>query len=183
VLKLCTMDVRWVFLDRDGTLNVSPSPHEYVTDPEQLRLLPGAGEAVARMNRAGMWVGVATNQRGVGRGLMTQADLDAVHERLGSLLLEHGARLDGIWVCPHLTGQCSCRKPLPGLFYQARRAVPGMDLARAVLVGDSDSDVVAGRAAGLATIRLGEQAGVADVAVADLSAAADLLTTGWPGEA
>jgi D-glycero-D-manno-heptose 1,7-bisphosphate phosphatase len=174
------MPPRWVFLDRDGTLNVSPPTHEYVTDPAAVELLPGAGQAVARLNRAGAWVGVVTNQRGVARGLLTPERLDAIHTRLRAELAGHGALLDGIWVCPHEEGECECRKPHPGLLLQAQRDVPGLRLAEAALIGDTESDIAAGRAAGVLTVRIGlpGDIGDADLVAADLAAAVELLLVG-----
>lgn len=157
---------RWVLLDRDGTINVPAAPGEYVTDAARVELLPGAGEAIAALNRAGLPVAVATNQRGVALGQMTLDDLDAVHARLHALLAERGARLDLVLACPHAEGSCDCRKPLPGLLERASREL-GLPLADAVMVGDSETDVEAGRAAGTATIRL---AGAAAESGADLTA-------------
>jgi D-glycero-D-manno-heptose 1,7-bisphosphate phosphatase len=168
----------WVFLDRDGTLNVSPAPHEYVIRPGDLSLLPRAGAAVARLNRAGIWVGVVTNQRGVGLGTLTEPGLNAVHDRLRELLELDGAHLDGIWVCPHLGGECACRKPQPGLLLEARRAVPEIDFQRAALIGDSDTDVAAGNAVGATTIKLGSEIGAATFLATDLAAATDRLLKG-----
>jgi D-glycero-D-manno-heptose 1,7-bisphosphate phosphatase len=171
------MQPRWVFLDRDGTLNVSPPPHEYVTDPADLDLLPGAGAAVARLNQAGLWVGVVTNQRAIARSLLATERLELIHERLRELLAQHGAHVDGIWVCPHHDGTCDCRKPLPGLLLQAQAAVPGLDFARTAMVGDSASDIAAGQAVGTLTIRLDAagEPGDADLVAPGLAAAVDLL--------
>jgi D-glycero-D-manno-heptose 1,7-bisphosphate phosphatase len=168
---------RWVFLDRDGTLNVSPPPHEYVIDPADLRLLPGAGAAVARLNRAGLWVGVVTNQRAIARSLLTTDELGRIHARLRELLAQHDAHVDGIWVCPHQDGTCDCRKPLPGLLLQAQATVSGLDFAQTAIVGDSPSDIAAGRAVGALTLRLDAagEAGDADLVAPDLAAAVDLL--------
>jgi D-glycero-D-manno-heptose 1,7-bisphosphate phosphatase len=164
-----------VFLDRDGTLSTSPPPGDYVTDPDQLTLLTGAGEAIARFNRAGIWVGVVTNQRGIALGLYTRADLEAIHRRLAELLAAHGAHLDGIWFCPHHNGECDCRKPQPGMLLAARSAVPGLDFARAAMIGDTEADVAAGNAAGVTTVRLGADIGSATFVASDLAAAAELL--------
>jgi len=85
---------------------------------------------------------------------MTLADLDAVHDRLAELLAAEHARLDAVYVCPHDLDECDCRKPAPGMLLRAAREHPGIDLGRAVIVGDAESDVAAGAAAGTATIRL-----------------------------
>jgi histidinol-phosphate phosphatase family protein len=122
--------IRWVFLDRDGTLNVKPPDGEYIERPEALELLPGAAEAVGLLNRAGMWTAVVTNQRGVALGRMSAEDLDAVHERLRLLLRLEGSFVDAIYACTHESGVCDCRKPGPGLLLQAREEHPGLDFAR-----------------------------------------------------
>lgn len=165
----------WVFLDRDGTLNTSPPPGDYVTDPEQLELLPGAGEAVAALNRAGVWVGVVTNQRGVALGLLSAARLEAIHDRLRELLAAHGAHVDGIWACPHHAGACDCRKPAPGLLLAAQRAVPEIDFARSAMIGDSAIDIAAGNAVGATTVRLGPHIGDATLVASDLAEATEVL--------
>jgi histidinol-phosphate phosphatase family protein len=139
-----------VFLDRDGVVNMPPEG--WVTEPDDFVLLPGAGEAIRRLNEAGWAVVVVTNQSAVGRGLMTREQMDAVHDRMVRLLAESGARLDGIYVCPHAPNEgCTCRKPLPGMLLEAAREL-GLDLSRSVMVGDSERDIEAGKAAGCLTI-------------------------------
>jgi D-glycero-D-manno-heptose 1,7-bisphosphate phosphatase len=146
--------IRWVFLDRDGTLNVKAAQGEYVTAPEQLELLPHAAEGVRRLNESRVWVALVTNQRGIARGKMTEDDLSAVHARLADELARHDAHLDAIYYCPHEQGECSCRKPQPGLLLRAQREHPGLSFAAAALVGDAESDVQAGRRVGAATVLL-----------------------------
>lgn len=151
--------IRWVFLDRDGTLNVKPPDGEYIERPETLELLPSAAQAVRMLNRAGLWTGVVTNQRGVALGRMSTEDLDAVHERLRHLLHLGGAFVDAIYVCPHAIDACDCRKPQPGLLLRAQSENPALDFARAAIVGDSPSDVLAGRRLGLRTVLISEGEG------------------------
>jgi D-glycero-D-manno-heptose 1,7-bisphosphate phosphatase len=160
------------FLDRDGTINVKPPEGDYVTRPEDLALLPGAAEAIGRLNAAGWLVVVVTNQRGVALGRMTAADLAAVHARLEAELAAAGARLNGIYACLHDEDSCDCRKPATGLFEQARADHPGIDLAEAVMIGDSWRDMDAARALGLRGIEVGDSSSLAD-------AVDDLLTAGW----
>jgi D-glycero-D-manno-heptose 1,7-bisphosphate phosphatase len=173
--------VRWVFLDRDGTLNTKPPDGEYVERPEALELLSGAAEALRMLNRAGLWTGIVTNQRGIALGRMSAEDLDAVHGRLRDLLRLEGAYVDAIYVCPHEVGTCDCRKPQPGLLRRAKREHPGLDFARAAIVGDSPSDMQAGMGLGLTTVLISHDEGppsatrVADHVVADLVQAANLL--------
>lgn len=166
-----------MFLDRDGTINVKAPDGQYITSAAQLRLLPGAGRAIRRFNDQQLLVVVVSNQRGVARGVMTLDDLAAVNERLVDLLLEQHAHVDGIYTCVHEQGRCDCRKPGPGLLLQAQRDHPEIELASSVMVGDSESDVLAGRAAGTATIRLGppDTQTCSEALCPDLSAAADLI--------
>jgi D-glycero-D-manno-heptose 1,7-bisphosphate phosphatase len=158
-----------VFLDRDGTLNVKAPEDEYVTSPDELVMLPGAAAAVAELNRAGLRTVLVTNQRGIARGRMTAADLDAVQAKLAAELAAQGAHLDDVRFCPHERGECDCRKPGIGMFVQAREADPGIDFARSVMVGDARSDMEAGRAAGMVTVAIGEGAGEADHVAASLA--------------
>lgn len=159
------------FLDRDGTINVKAPEGAYVATPELVELLPGAADAIRRLNEADRLVVVVTNQRGVARGLMTESDVELVNARLNELLAEHGAHVDASYVCPHAADSCDCRKPLPGLLLEAATD-HGIDLARAVMVGDAASDIAAGRAAGVATVRLAADPDPeADLTVADLATA------------
>jgi len=134
-----------VYLDRDGTLNFDPG---YLNRPEQLRLLPGVGPAVARLNRAGFKTVVLSNQSGVARGLITQDQLEAIHQRLRELLAEDGAWLDGIFICPHHPDEgCICRKPAPGLVHRALQEL-GVFPGNAIVIGDKATDVELARNVG-----------------------------------
>ncbi len=148
--------IQWVFLDRDGTLNVKAPEGSYVERPSELELLPGAAKAVRLLNRANLWTGVVTNQRGVALGRMSALDVDDVHRRLAHLLAREDAFLDAIYTCPHEAGSCDCRKPEPGMLMQAQREYPGLDFARAAMVGDSPSDIEAGRRLGLVTVLIAD---------------------------
>lgn len=150
---------RALFLDRDGTINVKAPEGDYITAPDQVRLLPGAAAAIRRANAQGALVIVVTNQRGIALGRMTAADLEAVHHRLAQLLAEEaGATIDAFFVCPHDEGTCDCRKPRPGLLQQALRRFPEIDVERSALIGDTPGDVAAGTAAGLRSLQLGVDA-------------------------
>lgn len=173
----------WVLLDRDGTINVSPRQGDYVVSPDQLTLCPGAADAIRRLNSAGLWVGVVTNQRGVALGRMSAADVDAVHRRLRALLGAAGAHVDGVYVCPHEAGACDCRKPSPGLLRQAQTDAGGTPFDRSVVIGDAVTDVQAGNAVGARTVLLappGSDPGGADHVAASLADAVDrLLAESW----
>ena len=144
--------VRTVFLDRDGVINEKAPEGEYVCRPEQLKLLEGAAEAIARLNRAHVRVIVVSNQRGVALGLYSIEDLRTIQAAMKEMLAAKGAHLDGIYFCPHDRGTCNCRKPLPGLFEQAQADCPEIDPASSVMIGDSLSDVEFGRALDMRTI-------------------------------
>ncbi|MGW2639075.1 D-glycero-alpha-D-manno-heptose-1,7-bisphosphate 7-phosphatase [Streptomyces sp. NPDC001348] len=130
-----------VLFDRDGTL-VEDVP--YNGDPDRVRLLPGAEESVALLRAAGIPTAVVSNQSGVGRGLLTHADVRRVNDRVDALLGGIGT-----WVyCPHLPeAGCACRKPRPGLVLEAARRL-GVDPRTCVVIGDIGADVLAARAAG-----------------------------------
>jgi D-glycero-D-manno-heptose 1,7-bisphosphate phosphatase len=143
-----------VLLDRDGTINAKAPDGAYVTSPDGVMLLPGAAEAIFILNAAEVPVAVVTNQRGVALGLMTEEDLDRVHARLRELLCDAGARLDGIFYCPHERHTCACRKPGTLLLERAQHQLGLSSLGASVMIGDSVSDVIAGRAAGARTVLL-----------------------------
>jgi D-glycero-D-manno-heptose 1,7-bisphosphate phosphatase len=157
-------DVRFVFLDRDGVLNRKPDDGKYVTSVKELAPLPGVGEAVAQLNRSGRKAIVVTNQRGIALGLYTQEDLARIHDELRRVLAEKSARLDAIYVCPHNSGQCNCRKPLTGLFEQAFHDFPEATPTNSVMIGDSIRDVEAGVRFGMRTVFIRDDAaGVTNV--------------------
>jgi histidinol-phosphate phosphatase family protein len=142
------------FLDRDGVINLKAPEGSYITRWDEMQFLPGVVEAIAMLNRAGFLVIVVTNQRCIGRGLITAAELEAMHERMSDDLARAGAFLDGIYYCPHeLQAACACRKPRPGMLLEAAR-VHRIDLTRSWMIGDSDRDVEAGKRAGCKTVRI-----------------------------
>jgi len=145
-------NIDFVFLDRDGVLNRKPPEGEYITDCEQLELLPGVEDAIAAINRSGRKAIVITNQRGVARGLYSVDDLDRMHRQLGDRLAAHGAHLDALYFCPHDDGQCNCRKPLTGLFEQAFLDFPGARPENSVMIGDSLRDIEAGHRLGMRSV-------------------------------
>jgi D-glycero-D-manno-heptose 1,7-bisphosphate phosphatase len=141
-----------VFLDRDGTITEQCPRGEFVTRPEDLALVPGAGDALRRLARAGYALVVVSNQSGVGSGLFTAEAVDAVNARMEELLAGAGVRLDRVSYCPHAPGSgCECRKPRPGMILRAAGEL-GLDLPRSWLLGDAARDVEAAKAAGCRTV-------------------------------
>ena len=137
-----------IVLDRDGTLI-----HErhYLSHPDQVELLPGVLEGLSRIRSLGLRLVVVTNQSGIGRGYFSPADLEAVHDRLHSLLAEGGVELDAIYHCPHTPEEtCPCRKPGTGMIEQAGRDL-GFDPKNSVVVGDKPCDIQLGKNVGAIT--------------------------------
>ncbi len=173
-----------VFLDRDGTLIDDPG---FLGDPALVRLLPGVAEAVVRLERLGFLRIVITNQSGIGRGLLSEQQLAAVHREIERQLALAGASIDGWYHCPHLpTDGCDCRKPGTALHRRAA-AEFGVDLGSSWCIGDRPGDVDAALplGAGAILVETGEGTrhsvairGRGIAVVADLSAATDLIESG-----
>jgi D-glycero-D-manno-heptose 1,7-bisphosphate phosphatase len=150
--------VKLVILDRDGTINEDRD--DIVKSPDEWVPIPGALEAIARLNHAGWHTVVATNQSGLGRGTFDMATLNAMHTKMNQLLAKQGGRIDAVFFCPHAPEEsCNCRKPLPGLFEQIGERF-GVELADVPVVGDSLRDLQAGAAMGCKThlVRTGKSA-------------------------
>jgi D-glycero-D-manno-heptose 1,7-bisphosphate phosphatase len=140
---------RAVFLDRDGTINREV---DFLSDPSEVELLPGASEAIARLNNGTWLVIVVTNQSGVGRGYFSKETVDSVHHKLQVLLTKDNARLDAVYYCPHHPDDgCKCRKPALGMLQQAVVDYD-IDLQRSFVIGDKLSDVEMGKHAGCRSV-------------------------------
>jgi D-glycero-D-manno-heptose 1,7-bisphosphate phosphatase len=141
-----TVTPKLVILGRDGTLNIFRDDH--VKDPAEWHPIPGALEAVAKLNQAGWHAVVATNQAGIGRGLVDISSVNAVHAHMIKLLLARGGRLDAVFFCPHAPEEaCDCRKPQPGMMLDIGRRW-GVDLAQVPMASDTLRDMLAAQAAG-----------------------------------
>ncbi len=138
--------MKLLILDRDGTLNRSRD--DYVASPDEWEALPGALEAVARLNQGGWRVVLATNQSGIGRGLFDMASLNAIHAKMNRQLAAVGARVEAVFFCPHAPeDDCQCRKPAPGLFQQIAERF-GAPLASVPAAGNALRHVQAAATAG-----------------------------------
>jgi histidinol-phosphate phosphatase family protein len=156
-----------VILDRDGVLNVRPPRAQYVRRPEEFVWLPGALDALRRLHRAGFLVVVVTNQAGIARGEMSMDDLHDVHAAMRRDAEQAGGSIDAIYFCPHHWDEgCACRKPKPGMLFQAQHD-HDLDLSRTPFIGDDERDEEAARAAGCPSILVTEERSLADV-VTDL---------------
>jgi D-glycero-D-manno-heptose 1,7-bisphosphate phosphatase len=146
---------RAAFLDRDGTLNVNPPEHDYVPSLAGFAWLPGAIEGAAALATAGFLLAVVSNQRGIARGLVSPQTLVEIEDEIQAALEPHGARIAAFRYCPHeLDEGCDCRKPAPGMLLELATDLD-VDLASSWMIGDSPTDVAAGRAAGCRTALLG----------------------------
>ena len=140
------MSDRLIILDRDGVVNFD-SP-DYIKSPDEWVPIPGSLEAIARLHRHGFRIYVATNQAGIARGILTEADLDAIHEKMLSAVKSAGGHISGIQYCPHHPDEhCPCRKPAPGMLFQIQRTA-GVSIKGRPYVGDSLADIRAAEAAG-----------------------------------
>ena len=146
-----------VFLDRDGVINVD---HGYVSTWEQFEFLPGVPDALRALQDAGYLLVVVSNQSGIGRGYYSETDVESLNQAIAQHLDSAvGVTLSGFYHCPHhpteaegeFRRQCDCRKPAPGMIRQAVLD-HGIDVKTSLLVGDKDSDIEAGRAAGIARL-------------------------------
>ncbi len=152
------MKYRHLILDRDGVLNYEAAAPGYVMRPEDFRWLPGSLEGLALLREAGIRLSVATNQSGVGRGLMTLDELQAVNARMQADAEAAGGALDAVLCCEHAPeAGCSCRKPEPGLIREAI-ARSGISARESLVVGDDDRDLKAAEHAGVqaALVRTGK---------------------------
>jgi len=146
-----------LFLDRDGVLNVL-HPNDYVKTPDELEILPGVAEALALCRKQFDHIFIVTNQQGIGKGLMTETDLEAIHRKLLNAI----GPIDRIYHCPELERAHSFRrKPNIGMALQARRDYPDVRLKESVMVGDSKTDMLFGRRAGMTTVLVGNNSTVA----------------------
>jgi histidinol-phosphate phosphatase family protein len=174
------MRYRTVLLDRDGVINRMRS--EYVLHWEELELLPGSLDAIARLTRSGREVIVLTNQSAIAQRLVTAKAVHEIHQRLAALAAEHGGQIRAFLICPHDRDEgCGCRKPAPGLLFRARDEL-GVDLSKAVMVGDQTWDIEAAEAAGCDALLVNTESAVVARAelmgcklVASLTEAAELI--------
>lgn len=150
--------IRHLILDRDGVLNEEAPDHGYILRAADFKWLPGSREALVRLSQAGLRISVASNQSAVGRGLMSQEQLDQVLEAMRTQAEAAGAHISGVYCCPHAPqANCDCRKPAPGLVLCAIED-SGIPAAQTLLVGDDVRDVEAAQAAGVraALVRTGK---------------------------
>ena len=162
------------FLDRDGTIISDPG---YLADPDGVELLQGSAEAVRLLNSSDIPVIIVTNQSGIGRGLYGEPEFRAVQVEVERLLEQSGARIDAVYHCPHAPDEgCECRKPALGMYARAAEEL-GVDLSRALYVGDRRGDVLPAMVTGGTALLVAASNGRYDDSVpAECVRAPDLLT-------
>jgi D-glycero-D-manno-heptose 1,7-bisphosphate phosphatase len=167
-----------VFLDRDGVINRKVPEGQYVTSWAEFQFLPGALDGLGLLASTAVPIVVVTNQRGIARGYMTEADLADIHTRMVAAITAAGGRVDAIYHCPH-AGGCRCRKPGSGMFEDAAAAL-GLHLAQTAVIGDQVSDMEAAGSIGALRIFVGDSSSLVqnDHVASDLLAAARWLLTG-----
>ncbi|MDB5210798.1 MAG: family hydrolase [Sediminibacterium sp.] len=152
MLDLTKIDNTWtLFLDRDGVIN-HDKDNDYIRDWNEFRFYDTTLEAMAIIEKHFGRIVVTTNQKGVGKGLMSVADLDNIHANMLSLIQENGGRIDKVYYCSDLSDDSVNRKPNPGMAHQAKADFAEVDLSKSIIVGNRISDMGFGRNAGIYTV-------------------------------
>ena len=145
-----------LFLDRDGVINTKRES-DYVKTLDEWEWRDDFLNTIKPLSEQFECIVVVTNQRGIGRGIMTEKELHTLHKKMLEDVLKRGGRIDGIFYCPHdISENCPCRKPKTGLALQAKKQFPDIDFSRSVLIGDSESDIELGNTLGMKTYLLTE---------------------------
>lgn len=164
-----------VFVDRDGVINKKAAEHDYIKNWQEFRFLPDIAKAIKLLNQSGFIVIIVSNQRGIARGIMTENDLKDIHQKMCCKLKRESAIITDIFVCPHNNNECKCRKPQTGLFLQAEIKYP-VNKKQSFMVGDSTTDIEAGKNYGIKTIAVGGLGLGADYQCSNLLEAAKYIT-------
>lgn len=172
-----------VFLDRDGVINeVLTERVKFVNHPKDLYFLEGVPEAIKKLNAFFDFIFVVTNQGGVGLGFMKESELIHIHDHMIAELKNKGAIIDDVAYCPHKPkAGCACRKPSSKLIEDLSKKYD-VDLTKSYMVGDTDTDIIAGKKAGTKGVFLGESDPLADAVFPDLIHAADWIIADATGK-
>ncbi len=151
-LNLESIDKSWtLFLDRDGVIN-EDKVGSYIFNPDEFHFMKGAPDFFKKLTEKFGHIIVVTNQRGVGRGLMTEDDLTAIHEKMTTAIKAVGGKIDGIYYAPAIVNNDPIRKPNPGMAFKAKADFPAIDLSKSIMVGNKHSDMLFGKNAGMYTV-------------------------------
>lgn len=153
---------KYIFLDRDGVTNERPPKAEYVCKPEDFKWLPGAKEALKKLNEAGYFSILISNQAGIARGVMTVDDFEKVQAKMVADLEKSGTQIGAVYYCPHgWDDNCECRKPKPGMLYQAQKDY-SINLTECVLIGDDERDIITAHNANMKGILVTDEYSLSD---------------------
>lgn len=153
-LKVLQIDKSWtLFLDRDGVIN-RKIEGDYVRTLEQFEFIEGVLDGMKKLTKIFGRTIIITNQRGIGRGLMSEEDLQKIHNYMLAEFKKNGVKIDAIYYCPHdyQKQDCECRKPKVGMALQAKKDFPEIDFSKSIIVGDSREDIELGRKLGMITV-------------------------------
>lgn len=154
MLSLSQIDFSWtLFLDRDGVLNYEKK-EDYIRNWAEFHFYEGVPAAIASLNNLFGRIVITTNQKGIGKGLMTEADLQSIHHPMLESIQKEGGKIDQIYHCPDLADDSPNRKPQPGMAFMAKADFPDIDLSKSIMVGNRMSDMKFGRNAGMYTVFL-----------------------------
>jgi D-glycero-D-manno-heptose 1,7-bisphosphate phosphatase len=158
------LNKRAVFLDRDGVINRKMPEGDYVKDWSEFFFLPGVFEALEILKCKDILTIIITNQSCIAKGIISEKQLQDIHGKMQREIQIHNGNIDAIYFCPHdISDRCDCRKPKPGLIFKALdefwKNKIKINFNKSFLIGDSESDIIAGQAAGLATIMIGSSLG------------------------
>ncbi|MBT6169792.1 MAG: HAD family hydrolase, partial [Flavobacteriaceae bacterium] len=143
-----------LFLDRDGVINIKLDG-QYVKNPEEFEFMIGAETAISKLSKIFNRILIVTNQQGIAKGIMSDNELGVLHKYMLFELKKNGGVINKIYYCPHLaTENCNCRKPNPGMIQQAIFDFPKIKVEDSYLIGDSDTDILAGNKMGLITVKV-----------------------------
>ena len=175
-LKNLNIDKSWsLFLDRDGVINVR-LVDDYVKNIEEFRFLSGVVEAISKFSQVFGRVFIITNQQGIAKNLMTEQDLNIIHNHMLEQIRQAGGKIDAIYFCPHFKDEgCDCRKPKIGSALKAQQDFPEVDFNRSIMVGDTSTDMKFGENAGMHNILLSSDENDEYFTVKSLKELADML--------
>ena len=145
-----------IFLDRDGVINRRAPLHKHITEWKTFKILDGVPEAIRIFNEIGFVVIVLTNQSCIARGTATTTQVEDLHKKMVLELGNKGAMVNKVVYCPHDNGECSCRKPGIGMFLEVEKSI-NVNKKESYMIGDSPSDIEAGRRYGIKTISIGSK--------------------------
>lgn len=150
--------MRTLFIDRDGIVNKKAPPHEYITSWNEFSFIPEIFDILRYYKDSGFEFIIVTNQQCIGKGILSRNGLEKIHKLMLEEFKSHKIHIKNIYYCPHLASDnCNCRKPKTGMLENAVEDFPGINIDNSYIIGDSESDIIAGQDFGLKTIYIGNE--------------------------